>query len=120
MSSDYDTGRYPRMWFNSLRGGFGGIFTQEDGNVKVATKEDGSTITVFGDTAKKLRNIRNAISATRGKININNIPIDGSYKDLYNEDDFADIEIEVVKLLNDVGVSIDIATLNYALLIKYP
>lgn len=120
MSSDYDTTRYPRIWFNSLRSGFGGIFNQVDGNIQVAVNEDGSTITVFGDTAKKLRNIRNAISATRGKINVNNIPIDGQYKDLYNDDDFADIEIEVVRLLNDVGVSIDIATLNYALLVKHP
>jgi len=120
-SQDYDTQLYPRLWFNTLRSGFGGIFNiSEDVSISVATKEDGSPITVFADVAKSLRNIRTAISSDSGALNVHKVPVRNVYKDLYNDDDFSEIEIEFVRLLNQVGVQMDVSTLNYMLLVKYP
>lgn len=120
-SQDYDTQVYPRLWFNTLRSGFGGIFTvSDDGKISVAKNEDGSTITTFGDVARALRNMRTAISAEAGKLNMHRVPVRNTYKDLFNDDDFAEIEMEFVRLLNQAGVPIDVSTLNYMLLVKYP
>ena len=120
MGQDYDTQSYPRMWFNQMRSGFGGVFTTIDGNIQIAKKENGDNITTFKDAADLLRNIRTAVSSESGKINIHSIPIRNRYKDLYNEDDFSDIEVEFVKALNSIGIQIDVSSLNYMLLLKYP
>jgi len=64
--------------------------------------------------------MRTAISAEAGKINIHRVPVRNTYKDLFNEDDFAEIEMEFVRLLNSVGIPMDVSTLNYMLLVKYP
>jgi hypothetical protein len=75
---------------------------------------------VFADVAKSLRNIRTAISSDSGALNVHKVPVRNVYKDLYNDDDFSEIEIEFVRLLNQVGVQMDVSTLNYMLLVKYP
>lgn len=120
-SQDYDTQLYPRLWFNSIRSGFGGIFTtDEKGDLSVIKSPDGKALQTFGDAAKALRNIRTAVSSESGKLSMHSVPIRGTNKDLFNEDDFAEVEIEFVRLLNQVGVQMDVSTLNYMLLVKYP
>lgn len=120
-SQDYDTQVYPKMWFNAIRSGFGGVFkVDENGNISVAVDDYGNKTDVFGKAAAVLRNIRTAVSSDRGKINVNAIPVNGQYKKLYDEDDFSEIEIAFVKALNSIGIQIDVQSLNYMLLLKYP
>lgn len=120
-SQDIDSQIYPKLWFNSLRSGWGGIFTtDESGNLTTVKDDNGNIIQTFGDTAKFLRTLHTSVTSPAGKYNIHNIPIQDQYYDLDNDEQFGLIELEFVQKLNQVGVQIDMSTLNYMLMLKYP